>query len=177
MTKDDGAPGCTAAPSPPTSPSSFSGSSPPSAVASFVSPFRLRRRLRFFFASPASSAPSLDSGLTGESLMSTSVAEGGVPSGIGTELGAKTVFSRGVACDSNRAVSVASSVPSSGAIERRFHQRASYGPACQALSADPPLTPAVASCPSGGAFLLNHSNDAMTDTSAKNSPEFEWAHE
>ena len=30
---------------------------------------------------------------------------------------------------------------------------------------------------SGGAFLLNHSNDPMTDTSAKNSLEFEWAHE
>ena len=44
-------------------------------------------------------------------------------------------------------------------------------------SADPPLIPAVASCPSGGAFLLNHNNDPMTDTSAKSSPEFEWVHE
>ena len=67
------------------------------------------------------------------------------------------MFSRGVACDSNGVVSVALSVRSSGAIETAF-------PTVGVLwtsspSADAPLIPAVASCPSGGAFLLNHSND------------------
>jgi hypothetical protein len=79
------------------------------------------------------------------------------------------------ACDPNGAVSVASSVRSSGAIETTFP---SAGVLRTSLpGTDPALIRAVASCPFGGAFLLNHSNDAMTDTSAKSSPELEWAHE
>jgi hypothetical protein len=93
-------------------------------------------------------------------------------SGVAVGLGAKTVFSGGViftlglisaACDSDGAVSVASSVRSSGVIETVF-------PSAGVLRTSLP-------CPFGGAFLLNHSNDATTDTSAKSSPEFEGAHE
>jgi hypothetical protein len=128
--------------------------------------------------------------------MSTSVAEGGMGvfgavaeavfggSGVPVALGAKTVSSRGVAftlglisaaCDSKAAVSVASSVRSSRAIETVFP---SAGVLRTSLpGTDPALIRAVPSCPFGGAFLLNHSNDATADTSAKSSPELEWAHE
>jgi hypothetical protein len=70
----------------PTSPSSFSGSSPPSAAASFASPLRLRRRLRgFFLTSPASSVPSADSALTGDGLSSSSVVGGASAVSVGSK--------------------------------------------------------------------------------------------
>jgi len=127
-------------------------------------------------------------------LISTSVAEGGmgvfgavaVFGGLAVTvgMGAKSAFSDSVAftlslisaaCDSKGAVSVASSVRSSGAVETAF---SSAGVLRSSLpGTDSALIRTVASCPFGGTFLLNHSNDATADTSAKSSPEFERAHE
>jgi hypothetical protein len=105
-------------------------------------------------------------------------------SGVNVGLGAKTLFSGNVAftldlisaaCDSKGAVSVASPVRSSGAIEMALP---SAGVLWTSLpGTDPALIRTVALCPFGGAFLVNHSNDATTDTSAKSIPEVEWAHE
>ena len=105
-------------------------------------------------------------------------------SGVIIGLGTRTVFLEGVAfmlglisaaCDSKGAVSVTSLVRSIGVVDTAFP---SAGVSWTSLrGADPALILTVAPCPLGGAFLLNHSNDATTDTNAKSSPEFEWAHE
>ena len=103
-------------------------------------------------------------------------------SGVTVGLGEKTEILGGMAFalglisaanDSKGFVSVASR--SSVAIESLFP---SAGVLRTSLpGTDPAFIRTVASCPFDGAFLLNHSNDTTTDTSAKSSPEFEWAHE
>ena len=94
-------------------------------------------------------------------------------------LGAKTVFSAFglilAVCDSERAVSVASSVRPSRAIEPASTSADVLR--TRLRGTDPTFMRTAESCPFGDAFLLNHSNDAMTDTSANSSPEFECAHE
>jgi len=176
-------------PSPP-SPSSFSGSSP-SAEASFVSPFRLRRRLRcFFLTSPTSSAPSGDSALIGEALALPFVVEGGnevsgpvagaVVDGLGivggSSMGARESSGNvafaldpfSTSCDSGSGACVAPLTSFKGVIEAAFLAMAILRTSSSGI---------VAPCAFVGAFLLNHSNDATTDTSAKSSVEGEGTHE
>jgi hypothetical protein len=161
----DGVPGRGVFLSSPPSPSSFSGSSPPSAEASFVSPFRLRRRLRFFLTSPPSSTPSADSALTGDGV-----------AGEGTGVAGATVDDSGVVC-TGRGFSaevvfvpglVSTACDSGGDIEPGFLAKVFW----YATSSG-----AVGVCAARGVFPLNHRSVATTDTNVNSSVELDGTHE
>jgi hypothetical protein len=155
----------------PTSPSSFSGSSPPSAAASFVSPFRLRRRLRgFFFTSPESSAPS-----AGSTLSSSSVAGGatGTDTGVGSKGSEEiwTVFS------GNIAIAVSTTGDSEWSMCAGL--LVGSGSAVAPLWSTPFGTDisAKGKCAFRGDFLLNHSIVPTIDATVRSSAELDGAQE